>query len=127
MIRFHRRFPVISAGIVFLAVSSAAHGLSPALQVTRCGTEPIIDASTFTSIGASGSDNINGSSCVRIPDWVAAVDRAAPGAQYYLYFAHHNGNEIRMAWAADIEGPWTLFNMGTNDDPIGETVDESTM
>lgn len=27
-----------------------------------------------------------------------------------MYFAHHQGDYIRLAWAADIEGPWSLYN-----------------
>ncbi|MGB6220741.1 hypothetical protein [Haloferula sp.] len=107
---------IIPIATLLLGVS-AAETLSPALEVVRCGTVPIIDAASFSAIGASGSNNINGPSCVRIPSWVAPADRADPTAIYYLYFANHADDEIRMAWAVNIKGPWTLFNMGTNDDP----------
>jgi len=100
-----------------LSAGVTAQNLTPALQVERIGTEPIIDAASFAAIGASGAGNINGPSCIRVPDWVAPEDRAHPDAQYYLYFANHSGESIRMAWAVEIEGPWHLFNMGSNDDP----------
>jgi hypothetical protein len=29
-----------------------------------------------------------------------------------MYFSHHQGNYIRMAWAADLEGPWHLCQTG---------------
>jgi hypothetical protein len=51
--------------------------------------------------------NINGPSLVRLPDWV--TDRLG---RYYLYFAHHNGTYIRMAYADRIEGPWRVHPGG---------------
>ncbi|TGP23371.1 hypothetical protein, partial [Mesorhizobium sp. M1D.F.Ca.ET.234.01.1.1] len=38
--------------------------------------------------------NINGPSLIRVPDWL-------PGrlGAYYLYFAHHTGTYIRLAFA----------------------------
>lgn len=100
------------------AVQSFAADLSPTLAVTRMNNNlPIIDLSSFSALGiADEGDNINGPCCVRVPDWVAEADRADPSARYYLYFSHHHGDYIRMAWAADIEGPWTLFNCGSNAD-----------
>ncbi|MDF7798401.1 hypothetical protein P4C99_02950 [Pontiellaceae bacterium B1224] len=96
---------------------ASATPLYPTLAVTRLSDEPIIDLSSFSALGiADEGDNINGPSCVRIPDWVPEEERAHPSAQYYLYFAHHHGDYIRMAWAAKIEGPWTLFNCGTSND-----------
>lgn len=53
-------------------------------------------------------DNINGPSLIRVPDWL-------PGAlgRYYLYFAHHSGDHIRLAFADELTGPWTLWRPGT--------------
>lgn len=48
-------------------------------------------------------DNINGPSLVAVPDWVRN-----PLGRYYLYFAHHKGRYIRLAYADDIAGPWTV-------------------
>ncbi|MBC8125894.1 MAG: hypothetical protein H8M99_01935 [Gloeobacteraceae cyanobacterium ES-bin-144] len=80
------------------------------------GELPIIDENWMTSQGATTGEasNINGPSCVRIPDWVPAASRAHPTAVYYLYFGHHSGKFIRMAWAAHIGGPWTAFQMGSS-------------
>ena len=77
------------------------------------GSLPIIDETWMLSQGATAREarNINGPSCIRLPDWLPAADRAHPTAVYYLYFAHHSGNFIRMAWAANLEGPWTGWNM----------------
>jgi hypothetical protein len=32
-----------------------------------------------------------------------------PSARYYLYFSHHNGWYIRMAWSVDVAGPYHLY------------------
>ena len=32
---------------------------------------------------------------------------------YYLYFAHHNGKYIRLAYADRLEGPWKVHEPGT--------------
>ncbi len=76
--------------------------------------EPIIDQAMFSDVGVSSEGrNINGPSLIRLPDWLAAGDRADPSAVYYLYFANHGGDYIRMAWAADLEGPWHLYQTGS--------------
>lgn len=80
-------------------------------------SQPIINQSMFEAVGSnSDGDNINGPSVIRVPDWIDANDRPDASAQYYMYFAHHGGSYIRMAWAADLEGPWTLFNTGSAGD-----------
>ena len=73
-------------------------------------SQPIIDQAMFTAAGVEDEgENINGPSLIRIPDWIPTSERAHPSAVYYLYFAHHVGDYIRMAWATDVEGPWTLY------------------
>lgn len=54
-----------------------------------------------------GLFNVNGPSVVRAPQWLP--DR--PG-EYLLYFAHHLGTHVRMAWADEIIGPWTVHDGG---------------
>ncbi|MGJ8652523.1 MAG: hypothetical protein ACSHX8_04570 [Opitutaceae bacterium] len=75
--------------------------------------DAILDTQWMAAQGATGNntDNLNGPSCVRLPAWLPAIDRADPTAEYYLYFADHSGNYIRMAWAANLEGPWTGYRM----------------
>jgi len=69
--------------------------------------EPIIDRYM------EGVDyNINGPSLIRIPDWIGPSERVDPSAVYYLYFANHGGQNIRMAWSTDIEGPYHIYNPG---------------
>jgi len=77
--------------------------------------EPILTEAMFDALGATNyeSYNINGPSVIRVPDWIAPENRADPNATYYMYFAHHGGNYIRMSWAMDIEGPWHLYQTGS--------------
>ena len=77
-----------------------------AAAVIRLNNEqPIVDRS-FEGVGG----NINGPSLIRIPNWIDPADRVDPSAIYYLYFANHGGDYIRMAWASDIEGPYNIYN-----------------
>jgi len=77
--------------------------------------EPIITQAMFILKGATTneSDNINGPSVIRVPDWIPTEQRANPKANYYMYFAHHSGKYIRMAWAEHIDGPYELYEVGT--------------
>ncbi len=61
--------------------------------------EPIIDINRWPQL----EDNANGPSLIRVPGWVKK-----PLAKYYLYFAHHQGNSIRLAYADNLEGPWSF-------------------
>lgn len=55
-------------------------------------------------------DNINGPSMIRVPDWVES-----PLGRYYLYFGHHDGRYIRLAYADDVSGPWRIYTPGALD------------
>jgi len=74
------------------------------MKALRFIDNPIIKPDMDARIGA----NINGPSLVRVPDWVDD-----PLGVYYLYFAHHRGDYIRMAYADRLEGPWTVYGPGT--------------
>ncbi|MFC2171030.1 hypothetical protein ACFLU6_00185 [Acidobacteriota bacterium] len=52
-------------------------------------------------------DNINGPSIIEVPDWIP--NRMG---KYYMYFAHHNGSYIRLAYAFSLAGPWTVYADG---------------
>lgn len=75
----------------------------PRWQVVRMD-RPAVPPQTLPQLGG----NINGPSLIRVPDWL-------PGqlGRYHLYFAHHGGQNIRLAFADDLEGPWTLWKPGT--------------
>jgi hypothetical protein len=64
---------------------------------------PIVTPQLDPRIGA----NINGPSLLRVPDWLP--QRLG---KYYLYFAHHQGDFIRMAFADNISGPYTVYAPG---------------
>jgi hypothetical protein len=69
----------------------------------RFGQNPIITPEMKSGIGG----NINGPSLIRAPDWLP--HRLG---RYYLYFAHHKGHFIRLAYADDLEGPWRIHEAG---------------
>jgi len=74
------------------------------MKIIRFKQNPII---TSNMDGKMGS-NINGPSLIRVPDWLDS-----PLGQYYLYFAHHKGQYIRLAYADRLEGPWKTYELGT--------------
>jgi len=53
-------------------------------------------------------NNINGPSLIKVPDWIEN-----PLGKYYLYFAHHGGKHIRMAYSNSIETGWKVYDDGT--------------
>ncbi len=108
------RFLFAALSILFLGSGHLLHCANlPTYTVERLNDgRPIIDKAAFDAAGVSeDGGNINGPCLVKIPDWIAPEDRADPEANYYLYFAHHGGNYIRMAWAEAVIGPYTLYNM----------------
>lgn len=74
-------------------------------KAVRFEENPIIRPSMLR--GADG-ENINGPSLIRVPDWVEN-----PLGSYYLYFAHHQGKYIRLAYSDSIVGPWTIAHEGS--------------
>lgn len=73
------------------------------MHIVRFARNPIITSGMHTSVGA----NINGPSLIAVPDWLGS-----PLGRYYLYFAHHKGEHIRLAYADRLEGPWTIHGPG---------------
>ncbi len=72
-------------------------------SVKRLLDRPIIHQGMSPSLG----NNINGPSLIRVPDWVRD-----PLGRYYLYFAHHEGRSIRLAYADHLTGPWHIHEPG---------------
>ena len=58
-------------------------------------------------ISLNDGSNINGPCCIKVPDWCENKL-----GNYYLYFAHHSGKYIRMAYADKLNGPWTEYKDG---------------
>ena len=74
------------------------------IRVERLGNGPIITGNMDSRMG----DNVNGPSLIRVPDWLPN-----PLGRYYLYFGHHQGGFIRLAFADDLHGPWRIYAPGT--------------
>ncbi|MGF1486973.1 MAG: hypothetical protein ACFBSE_07655 [Prochloraceae cyanobacterium] len=75
----------------------------PKIAVKRLKENPIIYPEMDEKIG----NNINGPSLIKVPEWVEN-----PLGKYYLYFAHHQGSYIRLAYANNIAGPWKIYDRG---------------
>ncbi len=73
------------------------------VTATRFAENPLLTVNSSPSIG----DNINGPAVIRVPDWVKR-----PLGRYYMYFAHHKGQYIRLAYADSILGPWRIYEPG---------------
>lgn len=84
-----------SLGVVLMAVL--------AMTAVRFDVNPIMTPKSSRSLGT----NINGPSLIRVPDWVQH-----PLGRYYLYFAHHKGSFIRLAYADHLTGPWKVHEAG---------------
>lgn len=74
------------------------------VRAERLAVNPVITPDMSDVIG----NNINGPSLIEVPSW---IDK--PLGKYYLYFAHHNGESIRLAYADSPEGPWKIYEPGT--------------
>lgn len=74
------------------------------MRTIRISGNPLITPQMDPSIGS----NINGPSLIRTPDWLEN-----PLGRYYLYFAHHKGEFIRLAYSDAVEGPYTVYSPGT--------------
>jgi hypothetical protein len=96
-----------------MALAFALWGVAPAheaaapgfveVRASRLPQNPLITVDSSRSLG----DNVNGPSIIRVPSWVPQ-----PLGRYYLYFAHHKGQHIRLAYANAIAGPWKVHEPG---------------
>jgi hypothetical protein len=93
-------FHIITRSSVFPTPQNVAKSIT----VTRNEYNPLITPATHISIG----DNINGPSIMLVPSWIEK-----PLGKYYMYFAHHHGNYIRLAYANVLTGPWIIYEPGT--------------
>jgi len=74
------------------------------MNIERFQNNPIIKPNMDSRMGK----NINGPSLIRTPGWLEN-----PLGKYYLYFAHHQGQYIRLAYSDNLEGPWSTYEPGT--------------
>lgn len=74
------------------------------VTAVRFQENPILTPQSSRSLGT----NLNGPSLIRAPEWLER-----PLGRYYLYFAHHRGAFIRLAYADRLTGPWNVYEPGT--------------
>jgi hypothetical protein len=77
--------------------------LTDQLNVQRLENNPILRPNMDDRMG----DNLNGPSLIKIPEWVPN-----PLGKYYLYFGHHDGKYVRLAYSDDLTGPWRIHTPG---------------
>lgn len=81
------------------------------VEVKRLQHNPVIhhamDPSLIEETKQYGYVNINGPAMIKVPPWVEK-----PLGKYYLYFAHHKGDYIKLAYADKPEGPWRIYAPG---------------
>ena len=92
-----------SAPLSRILIAIAVTSVGFAQTAARFPTNPLISTATSASIG----DNVNGPSVIRVPSWIAR-----PLGRYYMYFAHHKGAYIRLAYADSLAGPWKIYEPG---------------
>ena len=90
------------SAVIFLGGCSQSEDYE--VSVTRLLDRPLIGPDIHPSIGI----NIQGPTLVKVPEWT-------PGklGNYYLYFADHKGSYIRLAYADELLGPWTIHVPGS--------------
>lgn len=91
--------------LVLWTTALRAGDAAPVPVARRLAGSPIIRPEMLP--GPDGA-NINGPSLIRAPRWLP--NRLGT---YYLYFAHHGGTYIRLAYADRLEGPWKVYDPGT--------------
>lgn len=91
---------ILLCSTLFACTSEQKRGI----KVERFAENPIIYAGLSDTMG----NKINGPSLIQVPEWIED-----PLGKYYLYFAHHKGNFIRLAYADDLRGPWRIYEPGT--------------
>ncbi len=87
----------------FTALTTLGGPTMAEFDVTRLPNNPLLQVSNDPDL----AENINGPSLIKVPDWVEA-----PLGRYYLYFAHHQGKYIRMAFSDEPTGPFTVHPGG---------------
>ncbi|MCY4520145.1 MAG: hypothetical protein OXC13_05125 [Caldilineaceae bacterium] len=73
-------------------------------KVERFSANPLVHADHTPVL----EGNVNGASVIEAPAWLP--DRLG---RYYMYFAHHQGRHIRLAYADCLDGPWQVYAPGT--------------
>jgi hypothetical protein len=104
-----------AVGVAAVAAGTIPDGQAWSAQGTATAERPVrvvarrLDANPLVTVASSPSpgDNVNGPSVIRMPPWIAN-----PPGRYAMYFAHHMGRYIRVAFADRLEGPWRIQEGG---------------
>ncbi|XOV89261.1 MAG: hypothetical protein ACFHX7_05040 [Pseudomonadota bacterium] len=102
--RFARLANWLSLAFTMGLTSTNAMADTTNIKLQRLAANPLLTTASSPVLG----NNVNGPSVIRVPDWIKA-----PLGKYYMYFAHHKGKNIRLAYANEITGPWTVHEPGT--------------
>src|ERR1051325_11075203 len=89
--------------LVAAALALTPSGASLCQSAQRFHENPLISIATSKSLG----DNVNGPSIIHVPQWIPH-----PLGRYYMYFAHHKGTYIRLAYSDSLRGPWKIYEPG---------------
>lgn len=102
-----RRSALIS--ILGLGATGVTAGTARSAPRRPCAVRRLLDRPIIApGMDARMGENIEGPSLIRTPDWL-------PGrlGRYYLYFADHKGDYIRLAYADRLRGPWRIHAPGS--------------
>ena len=101
----NKKFKSILTGLILVILTPTVTFGQEKVVVSRFESNPIIKPAML--LGEDGQ-NINGPSLIKVPSWINN-----PLGKYYLYFAHHQGKYIRLAYSDNLKGPWTIYEKGT--------------
>ena len=96
-----QRVTSLLAPVMLLSLAGAlsTDAAAQSVRIERLVDAPIIRPEMDAAMGS----NIAGPSLIRVPEWLPN-----PLGRYYLYFADHRGTYIRLAYADELTGPWTM-------------------
>jgi hypothetical protein len=97
---------VVAACAVVAIALTAAESSGQSWSAERLPTNPLITVTSAASLGG----NVNGPTVIRVPEWIER-----PLGRYYMYFANHMGETIRLAYADELTGPWRIHEPGVLD------------
>lgn len=89
--------------LIVAVLECTSSGGAQGIRVTRLAQNPLVTVDSSPTLGK----NVNGPTVIRVPDWVER-----PLGRYYMYFANHRGDFIRLAYAGAVNGPWTVYEPG---------------
>ncbi len=90
--------------LLALVFGCSERGTNVEIEIIRIIDEPIIPPLLVEEIG----ENVQGPSLIKTPAWLKN-----PLGKYYLYFADHKGDRIKLAYSDNLIGPWTIHLGGT--------------